>query len=201
MDKNIEISVVAECDTDWLTYKQYFIIFSGSVVGYVKTFTFTKERIDGCMEEDYAFYMNEGSHIREDICNLMYEHMGDAKITYIDEFFLEEEYRGKGIGSIVLKEIENLNTNCAFMLLAGALEKIHEFWKNEDYRNELTSKLLNFYENNGYNHHGTLFYKGIDFSEENWIEYDNYDDGSEEDYCENCEKENCCKGCEHNTEE
>lgn len=181
MNNNIEVLLISEMDLDWTICKFYSIILSGEAVGRVKTFTFTKEKIETCIAEDYVYYMNEDTHIREDICNLMYENMGSSEIVYIDELFLEDKSRGQGIGSKVLKEIECLNTNCAFILLAGALEKIHEFLKNEDYRNELTTKLFNFYENNGYSHHRALFYKGINFSEQNWIDYDNYDDGYDTD--------------------
>lgn len=174
MNKNIEVLLISEFDMEWAICKQYRILFSGTVIGNTKTYTFTKEKIDDYIVEDHAFYMYEDTKIKENICNLLYENMDSAKIVYIDELFLKNGYRGKGIGSIVLKEIEHLNINCSFVLLASALENIHEFIVNEDYRTEVTNKLCTFYTNNGYNHHGSVFYKGIDFSEENWMDFDNY---------------------------
>lgn len=179
MKENIKILLSSELDMEWVAYKYYSIMFYGSTIGYVKTFTFTKKRIEDSIAEDFAFYMSDDTRIKENICNLMYENMGDTEIVYIDQLFLQDEYRRKGIGSIVLKEIEHLNTNCAFMLLASALENIHEFIENEDYRNKVMNKLYKFYENNEYKHHGAVFYKRINFTEKNWIDYDSYNSNEE----------------------
>lgn len=182
MDKNVEIIADEEFDIEWATGNEYSIIISGEAIGRIRTLTFTKERINEWILDDFAFYMKESTSIEESICNLMYENMGDKTIVYIDELLLNKEYRKKGIGSIALQKLEDLNINCAFMLFASAIENIYEFISNENYRNGFLDNLYKFYEKNGYKHHQSVFYKGIDFSEENWIELDNYGDNFDNYY-------------------
>lgn len=169
-----ELVMESFCDLEWTIGKRLRAKFSGKSVGYVELYELEKDLIDTCIEEDCAFYMFEDTHINENLCNFIYESIGSNKVVFINELFIDKEYRNKGIGSNVLKYIEELYPGYAFMLFAGDIEQPFNFVENEKYRISVIKKLHNFYNKNSFKNYKQVYFKNIEFKESDWTKYDEY---------------------------
>ena len=76
-------------------------------------------------------------------------------ITSIDKIFIEEKYRNKGIGSIIVKELPELIRNIlklrpgCLVLLANPFEIKNKKFVAETNKEKI-EKLIKFYEKNGF---------------------------------------------------
>lgn len=93
MQETVRLELV-DCieQMSWAIGKYFSIYDKDKVVDYIKTYEFSKATINDCMDEDYAYYMNEDTRIQEDLCNFMYHSINDKKVLFIDELFIQNNY-------------------------------------------------------------------------------------------------------------
>lgn len=169
-----EIIMESCCDLEWTIGTKLRAKWNSEIIGYVEIYELEKYLIDTYIEEDHAFYMFEDTHINEKLCYFMHECIGSKKVVFINELFIEKEYRNNGIASNILKYIEEIYPGYAFILFAGDIEDPYNFIQDQNYKQSVMKKLHNFYSKNSFRSYKQVYFKNIEFEENDWIKYEEY---------------------------
>lgn len=110
---------------------------------------------------------DEGLRISEEICS------ENASIFYIDEIFIDKEYRNLDIGSYVIQNLDeflffssNLNIGTIVTMpyaMEGSIEEGYTGIENEKEKNKTLKGLIRFFKRNGFEQVGVsnYYYKKI----------------------------------------
>lgn len=153
---------VNECDIYWAKGFNYNIVVNDTVVGYIKIFNFSKESIFEEIGEDYAYYMDEDTHMKEPTAQFILDNLSDKQCVYIDEIFILDEFRGRGYGSASIKNLQNIYPSCAFILRAGPLRNdVLKCFEDEKYFDIIKNKLNNFYTQLDFKNQQNIYFKNF----------------------------------------
>lgn len=160
----ITIKKIKEDNFEWALFTTANILLNEEVVGYVTYGCFNKESIYSEIYEDHAFYMDEDTHMREYTAQFILDNLNNKDCTYIDEIYINPEFRRKHIGSSVLNLLMNTNfPNNSFILRAGPLgDDIGKCHSDKSYADSFKNSLYKFYTSLGFNNYNEdIFYKNF----------------------------------------
>lgn len=159
--ENIKIKHVEDKDFEWAIANRFNINLSELKVGEIVLWTFNKESIIQNIEDDYAFYMDEDTHMHERTANFILENIKDRNCVYIESILIDENYRGKGIGSKALELIKEKYKDNYIVLLASALDsKDKRAFMIEDKESiyGILKRLDCFYKKSGFKNKDSIYY-------------------------------------------
>lgn len=159
--KEIKIEAANEVDYWWAKAHICNVLFKETAVGEIIYWTFNKESILENIEEDYAFYMDEDTHMHENTANFILNTIDDRNCVYIESIFINEKYRNKGIGKKVIELMKEKYKESYIVLFASALDikdKIAFINEKNEHMNNLLSKLDYFYKKLGFKNKDNIYY-------------------------------------------
>lgn len=151
-----------ECDIYWAKGFEYNIVVNNLIVGYIIIFNFSKESIFEEIGEDYAYYMDEDTHMKELTAQFILDNLSDKECVYIGEIFILDEFRGNGYGSMSLKCLQSMYPSCAFVLRVGPLgDDVTKCFEDKNYFDIIKNKLNNFYTHLDFKHQDDIYFKNF----------------------------------------
>lgn len=165
MVKKIEngcfINKSRESDYEWAKLIEYHIVKENKVIGWVNVWSFNKESIIDNIEDDYAFYMDEDTHMREETAEFILNTIDDRDCIYIDEIFVNKDYRQNGVGTYTINAIKDMYKNNYIVLYASALDADDKnifITGNADNAKSFLNKLDRFYKKLNFKNNGAIYY-------------------------------------------
>lgn len=158
---DVKIKKTDIIDFEWANANKFNINFDKSIVGEMILWTFNKESIIENIEDDYAYYMDEDTHMYERTANFILDNMKDKDCVYIESLFIYEKYRGKGIGTKALEFVKENYKDTYIVLLASALDikdKIAFMTNDEGCVENILERLDTFYKRAGFKSKDNIYY-------------------------------------------
>ena len=150
-----------EYDYEWANLIEYSILKEDIVIGWVNIWSFSKESITDNIGEDYAYYMDEDTHMREETAEFILNTIKDRNCIYIDEIFINKDYRGNGAGTYAINSIKDMYTNNYIVLYASALDADDKnifISGDTDNANKFLNKLDRFYKKLNFKNNDAIYY-------------------------------------------
>lgn len=157
----INITKRIEEDYEWAKRIELSILKENKVIGWTNIWSFNIESIKNNIAEDYTFYMDEDTHMREKTAEFILNTINNRDCIYIDEIFVNKEYRGDGVGTYAINTIKNMYKNNYIVLYASALDPDDKnIFINSDTDNakKFLKKLDRFYKKLDFKNNGEIYY-------------------------------------------
>jgi len=161
MKDEIHIIKCIENDYEWAKSIKFSILKEDKGIGWTKIWCFNMESIKNNIAEDYAFYMDEDTHMREKTADFILTTIGNRDCIYIDEIFIDKKYRGHGIGTYAINTIKNMYKNNYIVLFASALDADDKnifISGDTDKTKKFLKKLDRFYKKLDFKNNEAIYY-------------------------------------------
>ena len=161
MKDEIHITKCIENDYEWAKSIKFSILKEDKAIGWTKIWCFNMESIKNNIAEDYAFYMDEDTHMREKTADFILNTIGNRDCIYIDEIFIDKKYRGHGIGTYTINTIKNMYKNNYIVLFASALDADDKnifISGDTDKTKKFLKKLDRFYKKLDFKNNEAIYY-------------------------------------------
>lgn len=161
MMNDIKIKNIGKIDFEWAVANKFSINLNESKVGEIILWEFNKDSIVNNIEDDYAFYMYEDTHMYETVANFILDTIGDKNCIYIESLLIDKKYRGNKIGTKALEILKEKYNDTYIVLMASALDKkdkIACISNDRERVDGLLKKLDYFYKNLGFKNKDNIYY-------------------------------------------
>lgn len=161
MINNINIKDIVTFDFEWAKLKKLCIKLNEDDIGEIFIWTFNKNSILENIEDDYAFYMDEYTHMNESTADFILDNINDKDCVYIESIIIDEKYRRQGIGTKALDFIKKNYKDKYIVLLASALDlkdKIAFMSEDKEKIDGVLGKLDSFYKKSGFKNKNSIYY-------------------------------------------
>lgn len=146
---------------------------NNNYIGYIKGVILCTDKLENLSKEQIKEYISYKDKEAEEEVQSFYEELSnrdldnDNRLFYITEFYIENQFRKNGYGSLILNSLPNylletVSSNIeGIYLMPGPLEKVNgkvEYIYNSNNRKSISlkEKLIKFYEANGFKRIGVL---------------------------------------------
>lgn len=159
--ENCKLKLANEYDLEWTIEKQFDIYNEEKSIGYIKVFLFSKKTIIENIEDDFAYYMDEDTHMKESVANFILDTIEDKECVYISDIYIEKDYRNKGIGTKAISILKEKYKDKYIVLFASALDsddKTLFIKENQETIDKFLNKLDYFYKKQGFKNDKNIYY-------------------------------------------
>lgn len=159
--EDCKLNMISEYDLEWALENTFDILINEISVGYIKVFLFSKKTILENIEDDFAYYMEEDTHMKESVANFILDTIEDKECVYISDIYIKKEYRNKGMGTIAMSNLKEKYKDKYIVLFASALDlddKTLFIKENQETINKFLVKLDYFYKKQGFKNNQNIYY-------------------------------------------